>query len=471
MKPNENGIKYDYSLLKPISVLYVEDDDILREKVLEYLRMRFDNVYSASNGREGLAVFQGQHPDVVVTDIKMPVMNGLEMARYIKTSHPKTPVIILTAFSEVSFLMEAIEVGVEGYVQKPTDGIKLIDTIYRSILPVLQEREIEDLDHDIQFSLEGMMGKSPSIRNIIKQIRQVSKSNFSVIIQGETGVGKTLIANTIHNLSKRADKPFVTVDIGAMPDTLVESELFGYKKGAFTGAARDKKGFFETGSGGTVFLDELENMNPYVQGKILRAVEERKIYPLGSTTPVSIDIRIIGATNKDLALEVKEKHFRQDLFYRLCEFSIDVPPLRERIEDIPMLAKKFYRDAASELEKNIKFIDDDALELLIRYPWAGNIRELKNSMRRIALICEKDRISAKDVKKILSESKETEIISPIQTEEKECSEIPFYPLSLVEKWAIQKALHLTKGKKLNTASLLEIDYKTLISKIKKYGLS
>jgi DNA-binding NtrC family response regulator len=467
----ENGKRIDYLLLKRISVLYVEDDKILREKVLEFLRMRFDVVYSASDGRSGLETFLRVKPDVVITDIKMPVMSGLEMARMIKENNSDVPVIILTAFSEATLLMEAIEIGVDGYVQKPADGTKLLETIYKTILPKVQRTEIDSLNEDIDRSLEILLGKSRSVRKIIKQVRQVTRSNFSVVLQGETGVGKTLLAQTIHDLSKRSDKPFVTVDIGSMPETLVESELFGYKKGAFTGASRDKKGYFEAGCGGTVFLDELENMTPYVQAKLLRAVEEKKIFPLGGTKPIKIDIRIICAVNKDLAQEVKENRFRHDLYYRLSEFTIQVPPLRERKEDIPMLARKFFIEAVRELESPTKEIDPEAVELLKAHRWDGNVRELKNAVRRMALISERKKVTVEDVLKVVNKIEDSgSFLENEETGTAKQPAVPCFPLTDVEKWAIQKVLTLTNGKKLKAASLLQIDYKTLANKMKKYDI-
>lgn len=450
--------------LKDLSILYVEDDHFLREKVMDFLKMRFNKVDEAVNGKDGLTRFYELKPDIVITDIKMPVMDGLEMSKRIKLTNPETPILILTAFSETDSLMKAIEIGVDRYVRKPVEGENLMEMIAKCALPILQKREIMKLDHKLQSSLESLLGNSSATREIIKQIQQVAFSNFSVIVQGETGVGKTLIAHTIHNLSKRAKKSFVVVDIGSLPDTLVESELFGHKKGAFTGADTDKKGFFEAARGGTIFLDELENISLYVQSKLLHAVEEKKIYPLGSTVPVHIDVRIIGASNKELFTEVIEKRFRQDLYYRLCEFNIQVPPLRERTEDILMLAKRFYADAVDELEKPVKEFEKEAIQLLKQHRWEGNVRELKNTMRRVALVCEKKKVTMDDVLNIINATLPTSNLQPGGTG------IPVGPLSEVEKWAVANALSLTKGKKLKAAALLHIDYKTLMAKIKKYNL-
>lgn len=465
----EAANKVDMELLKDVSILYVEDDLFLRERVLEFLKMHFRCVYAAENGKEGLEIFGKESPDVVVTDIKMPVMNGLDMAQRIKEINNEIPIIILTAFSEASFLMKAIEIGVDRYVQKPTEGEELIEAIYKSILPGFQKKQIDGLTRHLHTSLENLLGKSATVQNLIEQVRQVAWSNFSVIIQGETGVGKSLIASTIHSLSKRADKPFIIVDIGVIPETLVESELFGYKKGAFTGADKNKTGFFERASGGTILLDELENMTPYVQSKLLRAVEDKKIYPLGSTSAVDIDIRIIGATNTDLAQEVREKKFREDLYYRLCEFNLYIPPLRERKEDIPLLARKFLAEAADELDVPLKPVEEEAMNLLAQHHWHGNVRELKNVMRRIALLCKHKLVTVQDVEHIINPGNAPDSLHMLENTGP--GDIPCYPLSEVEKWAITKVLEITKGKKLKAASLLKVDYKTLNAKIKKYKIN
>ena len=299
---------------------------------------------------------------------------------------------------------------------------------------------------------------------VIDQIRQVAWSNFSVIIQGETGTGKSVAAEAIHNLSRRADQSFQVVDVGVIPETLIESELFGHEKGAFTGADRKKQGFFEHANRGTIFIDELENIPLSVQGKLLRAVEEKRIYPLGSAKPTDTDVRLIVATNMDLKKLVREKKFREDLFFRLSEFTITLPPLRERIGDIPFLAVKFLVRASAELNKQMYELDENVVDILMRYPWPGNVRELKNVIRRAALLSDNGIIKAEHLELLIEEKVDAK------------EELPFLPLKElsamaakdVEKQAIKRALAMTNGNKSKAASILEVDYKTLLTKIKEY---
>lgn len=469
------GTKIDLFPLEEISVLYVEDDCDVHKQTLEFLGMHFRHVYSAFDGRQGLMLFQEKHPDVVLTDIRMPVMDGLDMAAKIKELQPNIPVIVITAYYEAEYLIKAIDIGIDKYVTKPTDGGKLLEAIYKCVLPLLQKKEIESLNAKIFTTLENRISKSPRMKESIHRLQKVANSDFSVIIYGETGVGKSYVARIIHDLSKRASQPFITIDIGAIPETLVESELFGHTRGAFTGADKAKKGFFEIANGGTLFLEDLENMTPYVQSKLLRAVEDKKIFPIGSTTPVDVNIRIIGATNKNIFDEVHDKKFREDLFYRMCEFDLHILPLRERPEDIPYLATKFVSEVSAELDKNIIDISKDAMTILKKHTWQGNVRELKNVMRRVVLLSESELIEKTDVLRVLNtnrsnhegNSNENETTNPTNTNELSLSS----SVELAEKHAILKALEKTNRKKLKTAELLNIDYKTLVTKMEKYGIS
>ncbi len=457
----------DLELLKDLSILYVEDDPALRERMLEFFRMIFTRVYPAEHGREGLDAFHRLSPDIVVTDIKMPVMDGLEMAAAIKEKSPESPVIVTTAFSETEYLVKAIEIGIDRYVQKPIDQDILIDALFKCGLPLIQGSRIEDLDNTIRHSLVKQLGNTRPMRELVNRVRQVAGTGFSVVLQGETGVGKSLVAGIIHDLSPRADNPFVTVDIGSIPETLVESELFGHKKGAFTGAAKDKRGFLEAASGGTVFFDDIQNMAPNVQSKLLRAVEEKKIYPLGSTRAVAIDFRIISATNIDFKKIVDDKQFREDLYYRLFEFDILIPPLRERTGDIPLLAQRFLSDAADELKKRAPEISGDAVKILESRQWPGNVRQLKNAIRRAVLLCDSDTLTAADLLKVIDTSHEN---GAKEVESSLPAGLASLALEDVEKWAIREALKQTGGKRMKAAQLLNIDYKRLTRKLEKYRI-
>lgn len=478
-KSNDPRERIDLSLLEGISILYVEDDADVHKQTLEFLQMHFKEVHSAFEGRQGLLMFKENKPDVILTDIRMPVMDGLEMSSLIKESNPSVPIIIITAYYESEYLVKAIDIGVDKYVTKPTDGDKLLEAIYKSVLPQLQKQEIDNLNTKIFATLESRISKSPQMKDTIQRLQKVANSDFSVIIYGDTGVGKSYVARIVHDLSKRAGKPFITVDIGTIPETLVESELFGHTRGAFTGADKAKKGFFEIANGGTLFLEELENMSPYVQSKLLRAVEDRQIFPIGSTTPVDVDIRIIGATNKNIFEEVKNNKFREDLFYRMCEFDLKILPLRERPEDIPHLAAKFVEEVATDLDKTILGVDRAAMNALIKHSWKGNVRELKNVMRRVVLMCEKDRIEKEDIQRVLNVKKgdSEENLPGNPPSNNNILTVPpgDYTLSgaveAAEKQAVIRALEKTDGKKVKAASLLKIDFKTLASKIEKYGIA
>jgi len=347
----DNKTAVDISILSNLTLLYVEDDDVLRSQMEELMAGIFREVITAANGNLGLEAFIHHHPHLVLTDIRMPQMGGLELARALKERSPATPVIITTAFSDASHLMDAIEIGVDGYVQKPIRRDELLAALYKCALPLIQQHRIETLSHSLQRTLQLHLGVSPVMEQLVKRICRVAASDFSVVLQGETGSGKSMAAGIIHELSHRADGPFVTVDVGSIPEALIESELFGHKKGAFTGAHKDHKGFLEAAEGGTIFFDEMENLPLQLQAKLLRAVDERKIFPLGSTEAVKLDVRILCAVNVDLKELIAAKKFREDLYYRLMEFDLEIPLLRERPEDIVLLARRFTGEADGELKK------------------------------------------------------------------------------------------------------------------------
>jgi DNA-binding NtrC family response regulator len=450
----------------PYKVLIVDDEKILRLSLSEILSHNGFSPVDASSGRRAMEIFEKEKPSAVILDLKMPEMDGIETMHELKKIDPDVPVIIITAHGDVPTAVESIKLGAYDFIVKPPKFDRLIVTLKRAVEKYELERKVKDLNKALETSLEYTFGKSQHMKAIIKQIQQVANSDFSVIIQGETGTGKTTIARVIHEMSQRANGSFITLDIGAIPETLVESELFGYEKGAFTGAGKKKKGFFETASGGTIFIDELQNVSTYIQGKVLRAVEEKKIFPLGSTNPVEVDVRIIAATNTDIKHAVKEGKIREDLFFRLSEFIIALPPLRERIDDIPFFANRFFIEACAELNKQMYEIADDALSLLKQYPWPGNVRELKNVIRRAVLLSSNGTISPGHFNFIIEDKYE------------EKSDLPLMPLKElsaittrdVERKAIKQALETTKGNKSKAASMLQIDYKTLLTKIKEYNI-
>jgi len=443
-------------------ILVVDDADDLRVIITDVLNHEGFAAAGASNGIEAIQKFRQDPPDAVLLDLQMPGINGIETLEELRKITPGIPIIILTAHGDVPTAVEAMKKGAYDFTLKPPDFDRLIVTLRRAIELNKLQREVSRISSALESSLEDLLGKSQTIKKVIKQISQVAQTDFSVIIQGETGTGKSVVARAIHSLSRRADNPFVIVDIGLIPDSLVESELFGYRKGAFTGADKNKTGYFETAHHGTLFIDEAENMSTLVQSKLLTVIESRTIYPLGGTIPAEVDLRIVSATNHDIRTCVTEKRFREDLFYRLGEFMITIPPLRERYDDIRYFTRRFVSEASRELNKQIREISEEAMNQLNAHSWPGNIRELKNVMRRAVLHAEGDVIHAEHVDILMGEQEPYPPI-PAAMNMKEA-------VRTLEKKMIRDALERTKGNKTRSAGLLDISYRSLFDKIREYGI-
>lgn len=447
-------------------ILVVDDDEAIRVTLSDILESNGFHPVTAGAAEEALEIFKGGGIVSVLLDLIMPGRSGIEIMKELKAIEPDIPVIFLTAFGDIDTAIDTVKAGAYDFIVKPPKIDRLIYTLRRAIEKYNLVKTLKRLSTSVEASLEWHFGKSEKIRSVLKQVEAVAGSDFSVIIHGETGVGKTLLARTIHNLSSRAGGPFIRVDIGAIPENLIESELFGYEKGAFTGADRRKKGYFELAHRGTIYIDELENASPSVQAKLLSAVEDKKIYPLGSNTAVEIDIRVISSTNIDIGKAVREKRFREDLFFRLAEFMIHMPPLRERRDDIDHFANRFVMETARELNKNMEGVSEKALAILREYPWPGNVRELKNVMKRAVLFCNGSEIGPEDIEFLI-------------TEERTGKGTPLLPLRETsalavmeaESKAIRQALRMTGGNKSRAAEILQVDYKTLLTKIKEYGIS
>lgn len=444
------------------NVLIVDDDADLRNIVADVLKGEDIIVDEAVDGLGAIKMFRKNRPDAVLLDLKMPRMNGIETIIELMKIERNVPIIILTAHGDIDSAVKAIKHGAYDFTLKPPDFDRLILTIKRAIEKRKLQLEVENTGT----ALKQLLGKSDAMNTVISQIKQIAHTDFSVIIQGETGTGKSITAGLIHNMSKREDESFVCVDIGLIPDILVESELFGYKKGAFTGAVKDKIGYFESAHKGTIFIDELENMSAHIQTKLLSVIEKKKIYPLGGTSPIDVDLRIVAATNQNIRESLKRKEFREDLFYRLGEFIITLPPLRERLGDIPFFARKFVFEVSLELNKQIKDITDSAIDLLKQHPWPGNLRELKNVMRRATLLTNSSTINKEFIEILLNE----------HSTEKKCMEksasaqLPLKDaLRELERKMIREAMENTGGNKAKAAKLLRISYKNLFDKIKDYG--
>jgi DNA-binding NtrC family response regulator len=448
-------------------ILVIDDEKMTRVAFSDALADGGFSPATAFNWREALELIRREDYDAVLIDLVMPEKNGIDTMLELKKIKPAVPMIIVTGHGDIATAVEAIKLGAYDYVTKPPDYTRLFLTIQKAMEHCDALKKITDLNTAVEVSFEGFHGTEKVMKDIVNRISKVAQSDFSVIIEGETGTGKTTIARAIHRLSKRAIGPFVVVDMGTLPETLVESELFGHEKGAFTGADKRKAGYFEAAQGGTILIDELQNMSTYTQAKLLRVVEEKKIHALGSTAPLDVDVRIICASNADLKKEISEKRFREDLYYRLNEFTITLPPLRERPDDILFLTKKFIEETCAELNKTGCELSTEAAAVLKEYRWPGNVRELKNVIRRTVLLACEDAIRPEDIQFLFADKEEDRKLMSAHIPLKELTALA---VREVERKAIKKALGATGGNKSKAAAMLQIDYKTLLTKIKEYGI-
>lgn len=451
-------------LMNP-KILLIDDETNIRIIIKKLLSDDGFQTIEASSGEEGVRLFRKESPDAVLLDNRMPGLSGFETFDRLKEIDPNTPVVFLTAYGDVSEAVEAIKKGAYDFITKPPDFNRLVVVLKRAVEKCELQRNIRTLSRAIGKSIDLFFGSGEKARNLIDRIIQVANSDFSIIIQGETGTGKSTLAELIHKISPRAEGPYVRVDIGAIPRTLIESELFGYEKGAFTGADRARKGYFEAAHNGTIFIDELENMPFELQSKLLSAVEQKSIFLPGSSVPMKVDARVIAATNSDLERLIDEKLFREDLFYRLNEFMITIPPLRERISDIPVLAGQFLIKAASDLGRKEKSLSSGALEKLIHHGWPGNVRELKNVLRQAVLLCESNTLLPEHI-----HFSRKQVPAQLDADSLSLKKKAADASREAEIETIKKALVLSGGKKVKAAELLQVDYKTLLTKIKLYDL-
>jgi len=445
------------------TIIIIDDEKEICESmkmILEYEGYVVDYSTSAS---KGLKLIEGEQPSCVLLDIQMPEMNGFEVLKKIKEHIPSLSVIIISAHGSIENAIKATRLGAFDFIEKPIDRDKLLISVRNAI----EKNKLLTENIEIKKSLEGsgdILGKSKSMISILELIKKVAPLDTRVLITGENGTGKELVARAIHKNSQRKDKPFIEVNCAAIPNELIESELFGHEKGSFTGAVSQRIGKFELANKGTLFLDEVGDMSPQAQAKVLRAIEDGKIERVGSGKKINVDVRIISATNKDLADEIGKESFREDLFHRLNVIPIQVPPLRERKEDIPILVESFSNEIITRHKKPpVKFLDD-ALKLLQEMPWTGNVRELKNIVERIIIIIDKKEISRSDIEFLLKPGQATmeDIIDVSNSfqEFKEKAERAFIIKQLNENnWNISK-----------TAEILDIQRSHLYNKMKKYEI-
>ncbi len=458
-------------------MLVVDDDSDFRWAITNVLQGAGYMVAQAQDGDEALSLLEKNIPDMILLDYRMPGQNGQRVAEVMRRRFPAIPIIMISAYADVKSVVKAIKVGVHDYITKPIDNSALLFTIQRAFEKKNLVQEIEHLRKVIseRDSLYKLMGKSDQIKKLANLVEKVAPTLFTVLIEGESGTGKELVARAIHDMSMVKKGPFVAVDCGAIPETLIESELFGYMKGAFTGAYTDKPGQFELANKGTLFLDEIGNLPYQAQQKILRAMQERCIQRLGSKKAKSVQVRIIAATNQPLEKDIESGKFRPDLYFRLKEFAVKVPALRERKEDISYLAYRFMNEVQQELKKKCQGISKVALQSLASYPWPGNVRELRNVIRQAVLISEEN-VSIKPIHFIFNSNiihctSEIKASIPDNDAGKTLSEIVKSISQTVEKKIITQMLNETKGNKTAASRRLGIDYKTLLRKIKRYQIN
>jgi two-component system response regulator PilR (NtrC family) len=450
-------------------ILVVDDEQSMRDFLSIMLKKEGYGVVAAENGSDALKAVQTEIFDLVISDVKMPGIDGIDVLKTVKEISPETIVIMITAYATAETAVEAMKLGAYDYITKPfkVDEIKLI--IQKALEKrhlrkenILLRREIES-----RAGFENFIGKSSTMQRVFSLIRQVADTRSTILITGESGTGKELVARAVHFNSSRKDKPFVTVNCGALPETLLESELFGYMKGAFTGAIANKQGLFEAANSGTIFLDEISATTPALQIKLLRVLQEREFMRVGGTTDIKVDARVIAASNKNLLTAIENGTFREDLFYRLNVIPIPLPALRDRKEDIPMLIDYFLGKYSAGREP--KRIAPDALKLLMSYRWPGNVRELENTIERLVILASGDAISLDHVPDLMKSSQPCAELIP--------AEIPDEGLDLeallgnAEQALLQKALEKTNGVKTEAAKLLGLSFRSFRHRLQKYESS
>jgi nitrogen regulation protein NR(I) len=467
-------------------ILVVDDDPSMRYSLNRMLEGQGFAVFLAKNGGEALERFNQEKPDLVIMDIKMPGPSGLEVLKEIKEGDPKALVILMTAFGTTETAIEAMKFGAFDYILKPFDIPQMRGLVERALeVSRMMRKMVSFPDREEEAAAEEVIvGSSAAMQQIYKMIGQVAPTEVTVLLRGESGTGKELVARAIYHHSRRADKPFLPVNGAAIPETLLESELFGHEKGSFTGALTRRIGKFEQCHGGTIFLDEIGDMTPATQAKILRVLQDRQFERLGGSERIQVDVRLIVATNKDLEKGIREGTFRQDLYYRLKVVTLPLPPLRERKEDIPELVRYFRQRFWADINREVRDISPRALEKLMRYPWPGNVRELENAVKRAMVIAKGNTLLPED---FLLEGVEPEtgtsghldldermqkLMEPVFKELVELSRRnPGADLmSEVEKILIKRALQETRGNQVQAAILLGISRNTLRSKIERYRI-
>ena len=443
-------------------ILVVDDDQSIRDTLSNYLQRQGYDVHSAENGVEALEKIKKNNPDLIITDVRMPEMDGLELLSKVKEIDSHIQVIMISAFDDMQSTVKAMQSGAYDYIEKPLEIDKLKLRIKRALENKRLSSRLESFipsDYK-EYKIENtLIGKTSEMKEVYKKIGQVSSSRVTALIQGESGTGKELVAKSIHYCGITKDQPFIAVNCTALTESLLESELFGHVKGAFTGSIRDKKGKFELAGEGSIFLDEISEISPNLQVKLLRVLQEREFERVGGETLIPMRARIIAATNKNLSKLVETGKFREDLYYRLKVVSVDIPPLRENVEDIPLLVQHFLSKINTELHKNVNKVPDEVMEMLKSHEWIGNVRELENTLMQAIVLSSDDVLTKENI--LLRESE------PVN---KELTSFLNSSLADMEKIHIKAVLDSVKWDKQKAHKILGISVPTLYSKIEKYNL-
>lgn len=443
------------------NILIIDDEEKLRGLLARIVKSEGFDVIEAPDLKSGFKKLEQNDIDVVLCDVKLPDGNGVDFLQKIKTSFPLTEVILLTAYGNISDGVQAMKNGAFDYIVKGDDNDKIIPLLYKAFEKVQLQKKVKQLEKRIsdKYSFDTIIGKSKAIEQVIDLAKKVAKTNSTVLLTGETGTGKEVFAQAIHENSSHANKSFVALNCSTFSKEILESELFGHKQGAFTGAIKDKKGFIEEANGGTLFLDEIGEMPLELQAKLLRVLETNEFIPIGDTSQKKSNFRLIAATNRDLKAESEANRFRSDLYFRLNIFEINIPPLRERVKDIAPLVHYFVNKFSFSINKKTLQIDNDFLNKLETYHWPGNVRELKNVIERAVILANDDTLTA-DVLPYEMQHQSDNSSKPMSA----------FSMNSVEKLHIQKVLNYTKGNKAETARLLEIGIATLYRKLDEYNI-
>jgi DNA-binding NtrC family response regulator len=445
-------------------ILLVEDEDLSRDSLTRLLKMAAFNVKGAASGKIALSLISHEQFDIIITDLFLPDSNGIDILKQAKEFSPYTEVILITGHASAETAVKAMKEGAFDYITKPLnfDELSIIITKALEKRQLLTENVYLKNQLNNKFSFSSIIGNSPAMQKLFSRMKRIAGTDSTVLVLGESGTGKELVAKAIHYNSHRKDRPFIPVNCSAIPETLLESELFGHVKGSFTGAIRDKAGKFESATTGTIFLDEIGTMPMHLQTKLLRVLQEQEVERIGSSRTIQLDVRVISATNLNLDEEVKKGTFREDLFYRLNVIPIILPPLRERKEDILALVKHFIAKNCTEMKRPIMSISNEALEMLETYRWPGNVRELENMVERIVTLTDGNRIMANDIPSHIRDEVLTKVtergVDLVQT------------VNEIEKKMICEALSLTNGVKAKAAAMLNLNRTTLVEKMRRLGI-